>query len=65
MKKSLGFSLGLFKPGELFMFNGRVYRAGHLISNTNGYVACVDVRTHKTTRLYIDTTVEPLKGGAK
>ena len=60
MKKSLGF----FKTGELFMFNGRVYRVGHLISNTNGYVACVDVITHKTTRLYIDVTVETLEGDA-
>lgn len=61
MEKSLGF----FKIGELFKFNGRVYRAGHLISNTNSYVACVDVITHKTTRLYIDTTVEDMKGDRK
>lgn len=61
MKKSLG----LFKMGELFMLNNRVYRAGHLISNTNSYVACVDVITHKTTRLYIDTTVETLDGGTE
>ena len=58
MKKSLGF----FKTGELFMFNSRVYRVGHLIRNTNSYVACVDIHTHKTTRLHIDTTVETLKG---
>ena len=61
MKKSLG----AFRTGEMFMFNGRVYRVGHLISNTNGYVACVDVITHKTTRLYIDVTVEDMKGGAE
>ena len=61
MKKSLGF----FKTGELFMFNGHVYRAGNLIRNTNSYVACVDIHTHKTTRLYIDTTVETLEGDAE
>lgn len=56
-------SLGWLHTGDLFMFENRVYRVGHLISNTNSYIACVDVITHKTTRLYIDTTVEDMKGG--
>lgn len=56
-------SLGCIHTGDVFMFENRVYRAGKLIEGTNGYVACVDVHTHKTTRLYIDTTVEDMKGG--
>ena len=62
MKKT---TIGWLKHGDLFKFENKVYRVGHLISNTNGYVACVDVITHKTTRLYIDTTVDEMKGGAE
>lgn len=58
-------SLGCIQIGDIFMFENRVYRAGKLIEGTNGYVACVDIHTHKTTRLYIDTTVEDMKGGAE
>lgn len=54
-------SIGLLRLGDLFMFNGRVYKVGNLIEGTNGYVACVDIHTHKTTRLYIDTTVDEVK----
>ena len=61
MKKSLGF----FKTGELFKLDGTTYKAGNLIEGTNSYVACVDIHTHKTTRLHIDTTVETLDGGAE
>lgn len=58
-------SLGCLHTGDSFMFENRVYRAGKLIEGTNGYVACVDIHTHKTTRLYIDTTVDDMKGDRK
>lgn len=58
-------TIGLLKRGDLFKFDNSVYRVGNLIEGTNGYVACVDIYTHKTTRLYIDTTVEEVKGGAE
>ena len=58
-------TIGWLKHGDLFKFENRVYRVGRLIEGTNSYVACVDIRTHKTTRLYIDTTVEDMKGGAE
>ena len=58
-------ALGCLHTGDSFMFENRVYRAGKLIEGTNGYVACVDIHTHKTTRLYIDTTVDDMKGGAE
>ena len=51
-------TLGCLKRGEKFLYEGRTYKAGSLINGTNGYVACVNVETHKVTRLYIDTTVE-------
>ena len=58
-------TIGWLNRGDLFRFENRVYRVGNLIEGTNSYVACVDVITHKTTRLYIDTTVETLEGGAE
>ena len=58
-------TIGLLKRGDLFKFDNSVYRVGNLIEGTNGYVACVDIYTHKTTRLYIDTTVEEVKGGVE
>lgn len=58
-------SLGCIQTGDVFMFERRVYRAGKLIEGTNGYVACVDIHTHKTTRLHFDTTVEDMKGDRK
>ena len=51
-------TLGCLKRGENFTYEGRTYKAGNLINGTNGYVACVNVETHRVTRLYIDTTVE-------
>lgn len=58
-------SLGCLHKRDLFMFENRVYRAGKLIEGTNGYVACVDIHTRKTTRLHLDTTVEDMKGSAE
>ena len=55
-------TIGLLYKGDLFMLNGKIYRVGSLIENTNGYVACVDIHTHKVKRFYIDTSVEYLQG---
>ena len=51
-------TIGFLRHGDLFLFEGIKYKVGHLIRNTNGYVACVDVESKKVKRLYIDTTVE-------
>ena len=55
-------NIGFLKVGDFFYFNGIKYRVGHLIENTNGYVACVDVAAKKVKRFYIDTTVEVDQG---
>lgn len=58
--------LGWLYKGDLFKFENRVYRVGNLIEGTNGYVACVDIHTHKVTRFSIDLEVKKLrKGGAQ
>lgn len=54
-------TIGFLRLGDYFLFEGRKYRVGHLINNTNGYVACVDTETKKVKRLYIDTDVESVK----
>lgn len=51
-------TIGFLRVGDFFLFEGNKYRVGHLINNTNGYVACVDVNTKKVKRFYIDTAVE-------
>lgn len=50
-------SIGFLKLGDYFIFKGKRYRVGHIIANTNGYVACVgdDGKVH---RFYIDTIVQ-------
>ena len=58
-------TLGFLFMGNLFKFDGRTYKAGKPIEGTNGYIACVDIETHKVKRFYIDTTVETLEGGAE
>lgn len=50
--------IGFLCRGDVFMYEGKKYRVGRLIENTNGYVACVDVESKKVKRLYIDTDVE-------
>ena len=50
-------SLGYLKVGDHFRLDGKEYRAGRLIENTNGYVACVN-KDKKVRRIYIDTLVE-------
>ena len=47
------------------MFEGRKYKVGRLIENTNGYVACVDVESRKVKRFYIDIDVEIEKVGGE
>ena len=55
MSKKL--ALGHLKVGDYFIYDGKEYKAGRLIENTNGYVACVD-KDKKVRRIYIDTLVE-------
>ena len=55
MSKKL--ALGYLKVGDYFIYDGKEYKAGRLIENTNGYVACVD-KDKKVRRIYIDTLVE-------
>ena len=50
-------NLGFLKTGDFFYFNGVKYKVGHVISNTNSYVACTDVKTKKVKRFYIDLEV--------
>ena len=55
MSKKL--ALGYLKTGECFIYEGKEYKVGRLIENTNGYVSCVD-KDKKVRRIYIDTLVE-------
>ena len=55
MSKKL--ALGQLKVGDYFIYDGKEYKVGRLIENTNGYVACVD-KDKKVKRIYIDTLVE-------
>ena len=55
-------ALGNLYFGNHFKFDGKIYRAGRLINGTDGYIACVNVETHKVTRFYIDTLVEEVTG---
>ena len=59
MSKKL--ALGYLKTGEYFIYEGKEYRAGRLIENTNGYVACVD-KDKKVRRIHIDILVEKVGG---
>ena len=59
MKKT---TIGFLKVGDTFYLDGIRYRVGHLVSNTNGYVACVNTKTRKVQRLHIDVDVEVHKG---
>ncbi|MDD7756770.1 MAG: hypothetical protein PUJ51_20070 [Clostridiales bacterium] len=54
MSKKL--ALGYLKTGDYFIYEGKEYKAGRLIENTNGYVACVD-KDKKVRRIHIDTQV--------
>ena len=50
-------ALGYLKVGDSFIYEGKEYKVGRLIENTNGYVSCVD-KDKKVRRIYIDTLVE-------
>ena len=50
-------ALGYLKVGDYFIYEGKKYKVGRLIENTNGYVSCVD-KDKKVRRIYIDTLVE-------
>ena len=54
-------TIGWLYIGDLFKFENRVYRVGNLIKGTNGYVACVDIHTHKVTRFSSELEVEKLR----
>ena len=49
--------IGFLCMGDYFRYDNKVYRAGRLIENTNGYVACVD-ENKKVRRFHIDNIVE-------
>ena len=55
MSKKL--ALGHLKVGDYFIYDGKEYRVGRLIENTNSYVACVD-KDKKVRRIHIDVLVE-------
>ena len=59
MSKKL--ALGYLKVGDYFIYDGKEYRAGRLIENTNGYVSCMD-KDKKVRRFHIDTIVEKAGG---
>lgn len=50
--------LGHLRLGDIFILDGRTYKAGHYIRNTYHYATCTDVETHKVKRMYLDTIVE-------
>lgn len=54
-------TIGFLHTGQYFVFEGRKYRVGHLIRNTNSYVACIDAEKRVVRRFYIDTEVEEVK----
>ena len=54
-------ALGYLKVGDYFIYEGKEYRIGRLIENTNRYVACVD-KDKKVRRFHIDTIVEKAGG---
>ena len=56
--KQLKTQLGFLFTGDIFILNRNKYKVGHVIKGTNGYVACIDIDTHKVTRIHIDTNVE-------
>ena len=51
-------TIGWLRHGDIFTFEGRKYKVGHVIDGTNGYVACTNIETHKVKRLHIDLDVE-------
>lgn len=57
-------TLGFLSTGQYFLLDGRKYRVGRLIEDTNGYVACTDITDDDrrfVKRFHIDTQVEQTK----
>lgn len=53
--------IGNLCHNDIFRLDGREFKVGHCIENTNGYVACVDIKTHKVTRFHLTVDVEEIK----
>lgn len=51
-------TIGWLRTGDIFTFEGRKYKVGHVIDGTNGYVSCTNIETNKVKRLHIDLDVE-------
>lgn len=51
-------TIGNLIKGEYFLFEDTVYKVGHVVNNTSGYVACTDTMDRHTKRLSIDLEVE-------
>lgn len=51
-------TIGFLRHNDIFVFEGVKYKVGHVIYNTNGFVSCTDMATHKIRRLHIDLDVE-------
>ena len=54
-------TIGFIRHNDIFSFDGRKYKVGHVIDGTNGYVACTDIETHKIKRFHIDLDVEVME----
>lgn len=56
-------TIGFLRSGDIFLLDERTYKVGHIIKNTNSYVACVDITEDKKVvrRFYIDTEVVSIK----
>lgn len=54
-------TIGYLCYGDLFRFDGKIYKVGRIIRGTDGYIACTDVKTKKVTRFYIDTDIEKVE----
>lgn len=52
-------TLGMLRLGSYFRFIGEntVYKVGHYITGTCGYIACSNQTTKKVIRVYFDTNV--------
>lgn len=51
-------TIGFLRHNDIFVFEERKYKVGHVIDKTNGYVSCKDMATNKIRRLHIDLDVE-------
>lgn len=51
-------NIGSLKHGDVFQYKCEMYRAGHVIENTDGYVSCTNIKTRKVESIYINTEVE-------